>query len=506
VEAVHGLALDYDDENEAGERLFRSAWGRWRYLAHTSGSHGIPKGDKPAGPRWRVLLAYTRPVSPAEHRRIGAWARHPRKNAGIVGAEAEHPARWYFRPARGPGGYEWHSNEGPDLDPEFVLAELARWEAEETSPDEAPEADPLVERVGRLDACRLGAFLEDELDRLRARADRREVPIPLPWPNVSRELGGGLWPGMYVLVGNTGSGKSQWALQAGLHAAHAGIPVLYVGLELGRTDLVARLVGLISGRKWSRLYLGADPSELADVEASCARELAALERVPFHLETAPPHGWDYRELAREARAMRELYPEGEPGSRPFLVVLDFLQLVTSPEGAREDLRERIGRAAYAGRAVARDFGASVLLVSSTAREHYGALSGEPSRTNTRAKGPALGAGNPARLVGLGKESGELEYACDGALVLAAEPWPDKTPPMDGTRVWLALAKMRAKPEGSTGWAPLRFDGGRFREPTATEVAADRRAQHSTGSRKAARGNSAADRAAHDYSGAWPETC
>ena len=36
-------------------------------------------------------------------------------------------------------------------------------------------------------------------------------------------------------------------------------------------------------------------------------------------------------------------------SRPALVVLDFLQLVAGENSKREDLRERIGRAAYMGR-------------------------------------------------------------------------------------------------------------------------------------------------------------
>lgn len=365
--------------------------------------------------------------------------------------------------------------DGPMEDPTATTPpgeDLERAETkEERDAREAQEA--AAERLRDLDAGRVGAFLDDALARMKARAEGSEKPIPLPWPSVAAELGGGLWPGMYVLVGNTGSGKSQWALQAALHAAREDIPVLYIGLELGRLDLVARLVGLISGRKWSRLYLGSDPGELAEVEARHGEALAELRRLPFHLEMAPPHGWDYRRLDGAAWAMRERYPEAVPGKRPFLVVLDFLQLVASPPTAREDQRERIGKAAYAGRAVARDYGAAVVLVSSTAREHYGTLAGEdPPKKKGSKPPPPLGKGNAGRLVGLGKESGEVEYAGDGALVLAAEPWPDGRPPADGMHVWLAVAKVRAKPEGASGWVPLRFDGGRFREPTPAEVAAD----------------------------------
>lgn len=346
-----------------------------------------------------------------------------------------------------------------------------------TLPDD-PEADatPLRDatedgHVQALEASRVGSFLEEAIARMDARAGGRERPIPLPWPSLTTALGGGLWPGLHVLVGNTGSGKSQFALQAALQAARAGTPVLYIGLELGKIDLVARLIGLMSGRRWSRLYLGSDPGELKEILGRFAEELGELARLPFHLEVASPFGWSYETLWEKAKSMRARYPEatdgaGSPrqGSAPFLVVLDFLQLVSSPADAHEDLRERIGRAAYIGRAAARDLDAAVLLVSSTARDNYGALNGEKD-----GRGPGLGEGSPARLVGLGKESGEVEYAADSVLVLCREPWEGAAPPSDGTATWLAVAKVRA---GVPGWVRFAFDGGVFREaPTSVKPAA-----------------------------------
>ena len=65
--------------------------------------------------------------------------------------------------------------------------------------------------------------------RARAMGDPGARPFTMPegWMMTSAELGGGLAPGwMYVLVGNTGTGKSQWALQAALAAARGGTSVL----------------------------------------------------------------------------------------------------------------------------------------------------------------------------------------------------------------------------------------------------------------------------------------
>lgn len=344
----------------------------------------------------------------------------------------------------------------PMLDPDAEAAAKARAEA-----DAKLEADRAA-RLEALKATRVGAFMDAAFDRMEARAAGRERPIPTPWPSVNTALGGGLWPGLFILVGNTGSGKSQFALQAAVDAARHGTPVLYVGLELGKVDLVARLAGLVTRRKWSRLFLGNGedaPGELSLVRnRDEVRELAAM---PFHLEVGPPMGWSYDGLDAKMATMRELYPELDgPGSRPILVVLDFLQIVSSPAGEREDLRERIGRAAYAGRAVAREYDASVLLVSSTAREHYATLEGREAKKDGKPAPQKLGIGNAARLVGLGKESGEVEYAADAVLVLAREA----EEPSSTTRpcYWLAVAKGRAV---TPSWTPMSFDGGRWSEPT-----------------------------------------
>ena len=68
------------------------------------------------------------------------------------------------------------------------------------------------------------------------------------------------------------------------------------------------------------------------------------------MQFAKPRGWQYAELRALFAALRAKYPEtigedGKPirGSRPFLVVLDFLQLVG---GEERELRERIANAAY----------------------------------------------------------------------------------------------------------------------------------------------------------------
>jgi hypothetical protein len=85
----------------------------------------------------------------------------------------------------------------------------------------------------------------------------------------------------------------------------------------------------------------------------------------------------------------------------------------------------------------------VLVLSSTARANYAELVNKPD-------------GDPADLVGLGKESGEIEYAADGVLVLARHADREEKP---RTRV-LVVAKNR---HGPLGRVELQWTGTAFHE-------------------------------------------
>jgi replicative DNA helicase len=327
--------------------------------------------------------------------------------------------------------------------------------------DALPMDDPNVRENLEKDTLpdQISSLIGRSVQRMLRRAAFEEKPLDLPWNNVNEALGGGLWPGMYVLVGNTATGKSQWALQAALHVASQETPVLYIGLELDELSIVARLLGLLSNQRWSHLAHGIDQSNIEKVSSKYA---PILEKMPIHTEFAPPYGWNYTRLERKARLMRENYPlkkdsEGKdiPGSHPFLIIIDYLQIVSAPPNIREDLRTRVQKTAYAARAIARELDAVVLLLSSTSRENYSLLGGSEPKKNQ-----ALGKGSPARLVGLGKESGEIEYGADGVFVLAREPWKDNIPPKGGTLNHLAIAKNRS---GPPSWCRLRFNFDRFEE-------------------------------------------
>ena len=329
----------------------------------------------------------------------------------------------------------------------------------------------------------IDAAVKQALERVYARADGNEKPVPVPWPTFAEQVNGGLWPGVHVLTGGTGSGKSAFALEVALHAAAKGSPVAYVGLELDAPQVALRVLAKAASTSQRRIYWSAantgdaEPDEIKALE-DVAEEVADL---PMLIDGARFDGWPVSRLRPLALELSGRFPDAD--GTP-LVVLDFLQLVSAePNAGRQELRERIGQAAYTGHALAAELGAAVLLVSSVSRGNYSNVSGDDMKQagfvldegrdggRTHAAGRYLLA--PDHLVGLGKESGEIEYSATTVSVLARCP----APPVDGAEgkgkaprrervplaerpVIVATAKNR---QGPPGWCAFDFDGAGFTE-------------------------------------------
>jgi KaiC/GvpD/RAD55 family RecA-like ATPase len=311
------------------------------------------------------------------------------------------------------------------------------------------------------------------VEELRDRATGKRKPVPLrlvlngeaqPWTDAEAALGGGLWPGLYVLVGATGTGKTQLCMSLALGAAMGGSPVAYIGLELDDPGVVSRLLGLLASRPWSALYLGAAKDRMETptpaIDEPAVQEAAQrLSDLPFQLVEGDPMGFAPEWLAEVAQQLVSIAAERgiDTQLHPPLIVLDFLQLVGDPMPSADthsprslDMRQRIQQASYRAREIARRHGVAVLAVSSTARESAKALRIENNKTLPY----------PGELVGTGKESGEIEYSADGVMVLVEHGGEGRD-----KLVYVALAKVRA---GQPGWLRLWFDGAKHRPATEAE--------------------------------------
>ena len=68
------------------------------------------------------------------------------------------------------------------------------------------------------------------------------VRIKTGFPQLDELLGGGLAPGLVVLGGQPGVGKSTFCLQLAENVAESGIPVLYFSFEMQERQIAAKSI------------------------------------------------------------------------------------------------------------------------------------------------------------------------------------------------------------------------------------------------------------------------
>lgn len=113
---VFAVCLDYD----AGESLDAATglWGAAFGLLHTTRKH------LPDAPRFRVILPWSRPVSPFEHEAL--WVRVNAHAGGKLDPAPKDPSRFWFTPgAHDPQFFETRQLTGEPLNPDEWLAKPA---------------------------------------------------------------------------------------------------------------------------------------------------------------------------------------------------------------------------------------------------------------------------------------------------------------------------------------------------------------------------------------------
>lgn len=285
-----------------------------------------------------------------------------------------------------------------------------------------------------------------------ARANEEDLPIPTKWPAFNEAMRGGFWPGFHSLISATGMGKTQFALDVAASAAlherekardekRQARKVRVYGLEISAVEMWTRVASLLIGIPWSDLFYGFIGGTQTMGHLDKAREI--MDTLPLDLREASPLDFDYRTI--------DAIRYESDGERPSMVVIDYMQLVGSPEDANDDARRTMGKTAVAGREVARKLGIPVIGISSCARAHYGALDGTATKED---KIEALGQGDPRRLLAVAKESGDVEYASDSVLVIGRNAPSDQEKPLPCDAL-LGIAKGRS---GAGGWVKFSWNG------------------------------------------------
>lgn len=248
------------------------------------------------------------------------------------------------------------------------------------------EKPPLEAETPRL--FRLGDLLDDwELDA-RAAHEARTSGTPrgpiTGIASIDRELGGALCPGLHIIHGQPGAGKTALTLQI---ATSCGCPCLYITCEMAPLELLRRHTARVTQTFLGRLKSGELPpvQSLALARRACAEApfLAMCDATRCY---APP------------RWMRDAALATRGESEKLLVIVDSLH--SWAEGAPSDAPEyeTLGAGVSVLRQLASELGCPILAV---AERNRGAMSGG---------GLSAGAG-----------SRKIEYGAETVLDMEREP-------------------------------------------------------------------------------------
>jgi len=164
-------------------------------------------------------------------------------------------------------------------------------------------------------------------------------PISSGWQSLDKILGGGWRPGQLVSVAaRPGNGKSVFCLQSAMAAARAGVPVLFISLEMRERELAVRAI-----RAQSRERAAALPIVMN--KGGCSR------------------------LGDIVAAARKHHRRGQCG----LLVVDYLQLVAVP-GGPEQRWALVGEVSRALKLLAQELGVPVLAAVQASRAADGCTS------------------------------------------------------------------------------------------------------------------------------------
>ena len=255
---------------------------------------------------------------------------------------------------------------------------------------------------------------------IERRGDGTENAMSSGFEAIDKKLSGGFRRGNLVIIaGRPGMGKTALAGGIAFHAASAGVPTLFLSMEMGDTELADPLIA-IAGR------VPLDDILAGNMEGDAGERILAgttrLHELPLVIDEQG--GLTFFEIASKARSVRRQHGLG-------LLVIDYLQLSAGDgDSTRNSQIETITRGL---KALAKELQIPIIALSQLNRK-------VEDRTNKRPMLSDL------------RESGAIEQDADIVLFCYRDEYYNAGSPDAGTAE-IIVAKNR---QGSSGMARLAY--------------------------------------------------
>jgi replicative DNA helicase len=230
-----------------------------------------------------------------------------------------------------------------------------------TQPDAVGALDAITSRFGAIERQQVSRapraiadIAQERLAHYTALEEGTVIPgwrTGIPW--LDGALNGGLRPGgLYVLAARPSVGKSSFAQWLAAFLAAAGVPTLFLSMEMGDTEIADRGVSSAGNVSYRALLTGKMSS---DHWARATTAMEELGRLPLFVDDQP--SLTLSQIRSKAKAVKGLK----------VLVVDYLQLCASTrrDGNRNSEIEEISRGL---KALAKELGIAVLALSQLNRQ------------------------------------------------------------------------------------------------------------------------------------------
>ena len=188
--------------------------------------------------------------------------------------------------------------------------------------------------------------------------------IPTGWKSLDKALEGGLYEGLYVIPGATGTGKTAFALQMAYQIARQQKDVLYISLEMGEEEIYERHISRLSYELYGVTSKAKSVHSLIQEKKTVPEAREQFEEVGLYLRTICGVG---SIDADDIRRVVERY-EYELDTLP-VVFVDYLQILKAHDPHMTD-KQAVDYNVLRLKQLSRDYKIPVIALASMNRTSY----------------------------------------------------------------------------------------------------------------------------------------